>query len=172
MEDGGHYYLSEDLEQTKVINVAAANTITLDLKGKTIHNASGRAFLVYGNLNLVDSGKTGKVISGSEGSNGGVISVQADANATLYGGAYVGAAASAKGSVAYVLGNMTVHAGVTLDGSKAQNTAKTCGTVYVNGGHYAMDGGVILESDVPEVIFTQPKQPRTREFLARILQQD
>ena len=35
-----------------------------------------------------------------------------------------------------------------------------------------MDGGVILESDVPEVIFTQPKQPRTREFLARILQQD
>ena len=35
-----------------------------------------------------------------------------------------------------------------------------------------MDGGVILESDVPEVIFTRPKQPRTREFLARILQQD
>ena len=144
MEDGGHYYLSDDLDLTKVINVAADTTVTLDLKGKTIHNASGRAFLVYGNLNLVDSGKTGKVISGSEDSNGGVISVQADANVTLYGGAYVGAAASAKGSVAYVLGNMTVHAGVTLDGSKAQNTAKTCGTVYVNGGHYAMDGGVIL----------------------------
>ena len=35
-----------------------------------------------------------------------------------------------------------------------------------------MDGGVIVESDVPEAIFTQPKQPRTREFLARILQQD
>ncbi len=33
-----------------------------------------------------------------------------------------------------------------------------------------MDGGVIVESDVPEAIFTQPKQPRTREFLARILQ--
>ena len=35
-----------------------------------------------------------------------------------------------------------------------------------------MDGGVIVESDVPEVIFTQPRQPRTREFLARILQQE
>ena len=33
-----------------------------------------------------------------------------------------------------------------------------------------MDGGVIVESDVPEVVFTQPKHPRTREFLARILE--
>ena len=32
-----------------------------------------------------------------------------------------------------------------------------------------MDGGVIVESDTPEVIFTRPAQPRTREFLARIL---
>ena len=32
-----------------------------------------------------------------------------------------------------------------------------------------MDGGGILESDVPEAIFTQPKHPRTREFLTRIL---
>ena len=32
-----------------------------------------------------------------------------------------------------------------------------------------MDGGVIVESDVPEVVFTQPRHPRTREFLARIL---
>ena len=35
-----------------------------------------------------------------------------------------------------------------------------------------MDGGVIVESDVPEAIFTQPKHPRTREFLARILQEE
>ena len=34
-----------------------------------------------------------------------------------------------------------------------------------------MDGGVIVESDVPEVVFTRPKHPRTREFLARILDQ-
>ena len=33
-----------------------------------------------------------------------------------------------------------------------------------------MDGGVIVESDVPEAIFTRPTQPRTKEFLARILQ--
>lgn len=32
-----------------------------------------------------------------------------------------------------------------------------------------MDGGVIVESDVPEVVFTNPKHPRTREFLSRIL---
>ena len=33
-----------------------------------------------------------------------------------------------------------------------------------------MDGGVIVESGAPEVIFTQPEHPRTREFLARILE--
>ena len=33
-----------------------------------------------------------------------------------------------------------------------------------------MDGGVIVESDTPEVVFTHPKHPRTREFLARILE--
>jgi len=32
-----------------------------------------------------------------------------------------------------------------------------------------MDGGVIVESDVPEVVFTRPSHPRTREFLSRIL---
>ena len=33
-----------------------------------------------------------------------------------------------------------------------------------------MDGGVIVESDTPEIVFTHPKHPRTREFLARILE--
>ena len=33
-----------------------------------------------------------------------------------------------------------------------------------------MDHGIILEEDVPEVIFNQPKQERTRAFLNRILQ--
>ena len=32
-----------------------------------------------------------------------------------------------------------------------------------------MDGGVIVESDTPEVVFTNPSQPRTRAFLSRIL---
>ena len=32
-----------------------------------------------------------------------------------------------------------------------------------------MDEGVIVESDVPEAIFTQPRHPRTREFLSRVL---
>jgi len=32
-----------------------------------------------------------------------------------------------------------------------------------------MDGGVILESGPPEVIFTEPREPRTREFLQAVL---
>ncbi|GHU71954.1 peptide ABC transporter ATP-binding protein [Clostridia bacterium] len=32
-----------------------------------------------------------------------------------------------------------------------------------------MDGGLIVEEDTPERIFTQPAQARTREFLARVL---
>ncbi|MBE5742594.1 MAG: amino acid ABC transporter ATP-binding protein [Clostridiales bacterium] len=32
-----------------------------------------------------------------------------------------------------------------------------------------MDDGVIAEDDTPEVIFTNPKNPRTKEFLSRVL---
>ncbi|MBO4323673.1 MAG: amino acid ABC transporter ATP-binding protein [Clostridia bacterium] len=35
-----------------------------------------------------------------------------------------------------------------------------------------MDNGVIAEDDKPEVIFNSPKNPRTREFLKRILNED
>jgi polar amino acid transport system ATP-binding protein len=33
-----------------------------------------------------------------------------------------------------------------------------------------LDGGVILEEGPPEEIFTKPREPRTREFLARVLE--
>ena len=33
-----------------------------------------------------------------------------------------------------------------------------------------LDGGVILEEGPPEEIFTSPREPRTREFLARVLE--
>jgi polar amino acid transport system ATP-binding protein len=33
-----------------------------------------------------------------------------------------------------------------------------------------MDGGYVVEDDVPEEIFTNPKNERTREFLSRVLQ--
>ncbi len=32
-----------------------------------------------------------------------------------------------------------------------------------------MDGGVVVEEDKPEAIFSNPKHPRTREFLAKVL---
>jgi putative lysine transport system ATP-binding protein len=32
-----------------------------------------------------------------------------------------------------------------------------------------MDAGIIVEDDLPKVIFTEPKNPRTREFLSRII---
>lgn len=35
-----------------------------------------------------------------------------------------------------------------------------------------MDGGVIAEDDKPEVIFNEPKNPRTKEFLYRVLNKD
>jgi ABC-type polar amino acid transport system ATPase subunit len=34
-----------------------------------------------------------------------------------------------------------------------------------------MDKGLIVEDDSPKVIFTSPKQQRTREFLSRILRE-
>ncbi len=35
-----------------------------------------------------------------------------------------------------------------------------------------MDGGVVAEDDVPEVIFNSPTNPRTKEFLFRVLNKD
>ena len=35
-----------------------------------------------------------------------------------------------------------------------------------------MDGGCIAEDDAPEVIFGEPKNPRTKEFLFRVLNKD
>ncbi len=35
-----------------------------------------------------------------------------------------------------------------------------------------MDGGFIAEDDAPEVIFGEPKNPRTKEFLFRVLNKD
>lgn len=35
-----------------------------------------------------------------------------------------------------------------------------------------MDGGVVAEDDTPEVIFNSPKNPRTQEFLYRVLNKD
>ena len=34
-----------------------------------------------------------------------------------------------------------------------------------------MDGGVILEQGTPQEVFGAPKQPRTREFLSRYLEE-
>lgn len=145
-ENGKHYYLTEDLELTAAISIAANTSVTLDLRGKQIvTNASNtllRAFMVRGNLNIVDSGITGKVISGATGANGGVFSVQDTGNLELFGGKYVARVAPSKGSVAYVLGNMIVHDGVILDGSNAQNEDALCSTVYVKG-NFSLDGGAI-----------------------------
>lgn len=35
-----------------------------------------------------------------------------------------------------------------------------------------MDGGVVAEDDTPEVIFNSPRNPRTKEFLYRVLNKD
>ena len=35
-----------------------------------------------------------------------------------------------------------------------------------------MDGGVVAEDDTPEVIFNSPNNPRTQEFLYRVLNKD
>jgi polar amino acid transport system ATP-binding protein len=35
-----------------------------------------------------------------------------------------------------------------------------------------LDNGRILEEGPPEQIFTEPREPRTREFLARVLERD
>lgn len=140
MEDGKHYYLTGDYHSN--ITVAADTEVTLDLCGHNIQVNSGRAFMVRGTLNMVDSGKTGTATGGTTSTNGGVFSVQATGTLNLFGGTYVAAAAPSKGSVIYAIGDVNVYGGV-LDGSTANDNTKACGTIYLNGGNVVISNGEI-----------------------------
>ena len=141
--DGTHYYLEKDLELTAQINIPKDISVTLDLCGREITSAATRAFIVYGNLDIVDSKGGSKVTTGTAATNGGVFSVQATGNLELFGGTYTAQAAPTYGSVAYVIGKMTIHDAVTLDGTNAQDMDKVGSTVYTKGSFH-MDGGEII----------------------------
>lgn len=149
-QTSGHFYMTGSLpSKTGAFNIPAGKDLVIDLRGNTINVTNTRAFLVYGNLTVMDT-VGGGVVSGNQVGNGGVISVQNGAKVQLLGGTYRSLATkgSALGSVAYVVGGgkLTIGGTAVLDGSN-QTTGTTAtaeyGTVYSKG-TVVMTGGEII----------------------------
>ena len=154
----GHYYVEEDLELETNANIAAGNTLCLDLNGKTVTAASGkRAFVKYGALNIQDSSaeKTGLVTSANDDvrvdGDGGLI-YASGGTLNIYGGTFSNGRGESGGTIytasttalitgdtKILNGDASVHGGnVYVTGSSKMTID---GNVLVDGGHAKSQGG-------------------------------
>jgi len=149
-QTSGHFYMTGSLpNKSGVFNVPAGKELVIDLRGNTINVTNSRAFLVYGDVTILDTVGGGVVSGNIPTGNGGVLSVQANAKLTLLGGTFrsVAAKGSAKGSVAYVVGGgqLIVDGTAVLDGSNQTvgNTATAEYSTVYSSGDVLIKGGEI-----------------------------
>ena len=143
-ETTGHYCLNSEITGAGTVTIPAGEKLCLDLNGNT-YTATTRAFKVYGELNIKDSGTNG-TLQGTAVANqeGGTIYVYAGGAVNQYGGAltcdHSNNVKAKNGGVVYVLanGNYNLYNG-TISGGKASTGG---GNVY-DCGRFTMYGGTI-----------------------------
>ena len=154
----GHYYLVNDVKDNKQVSIGSSTAtcdIVIDLNGKTLES-NYRAFLVYGNLSIVDSVGGGKVLGkgAQDGDQGAVIRIASAGHVSLYGGTYSvaeGAHTAYRGGVIYVNGAATgldVYNDVVIENGVAtyQEGGKTPqggGNIFINAGTVNLYGGTV-----------------------------
>ena len=154
----GHYYLVEDSITTAQTTVGSDETdyeIVIDLNGKVLTRATGRAILVYkgDKLTVMDTVGGGEIRStGTVGSNGGVALINGDAEFTLMSGTLrhiPGETAPAYGGVIAITGSGSVfnmEGGKLADGRPILNdsVSRTIGgNIYCYQATVNLSGGVI-----------------------------
>lgn len=149
IEDGMHYYLAEDTYQPITGNIAAGQTVCLDLNGKTLTGGPNilRNFNIKGNFSLMDSGNTGKVISTkTDPATAPVFAVNPGASFKLYGGTLSSVNSSNRAGLGLVQeGTMYMYGGV-LENGKTTSTATNQGggnLEVISNGTFYMYGGTI-----------------------------
>lgn len=140
LEDGGHYILVDDVVQTKMIGMAAQTTACLNLNGHNITIAEhiGRAFNLYGTLNLMGDGTI--TSTKTDTSMAPVFYVQTGGMFRMYGGTLTAAASSKRAGIGMIQGTMEMYDG-TITGGVA--TEKNGGNIELLGGTFIMYGGTV-----------------------------
>ena len=143
-ETTGHYCLNSEITGAGTVTIPAGEKLCLDLNGNT-YTATTRAFKVYGELNIKDSGTNGTLQSTAVANQeGGTIYVYAGGAVNQYGGTltcdHSNNVKAKNGGVVYVLanGNYNLYNG-TISGGQATTGG---GNVY-DCGRFTMYGGTI-----------------------------
>lgn len=143
LPDEGNWYLTEDIEVTERVIIAAGSELNLCLNGHNLTVPDGTAakfFVVNGTLSIYDDTETPGAISGGKANYGGAISVQRGAVFNLYGGVISGNFASGgannQGGAIYVQGGSETALGGVVNmygGELRGNSAATIGGAIATG---------------------------------------
>ena len=145
----GHYYLTGDITRETQITIPGDNNVVLDLKGFDITATASRAFLVVGNLTIMDTVGDGVIsATGVTGGHGGVAMV--DGNLTLLGGTLKMIESDAVicngGVLIFSAGTTFDMRGGVIEGGKAQKgdlSDGMGGNIYATNATLKISGGVI-----------------------------
>ena len=154
LKDGGHYYLSKDINSTAIdgaitVNTTAGKAACLHLNGHNITSTvdctvTYYSTTTYGALNIMGNGTvSGAGVSASEKWRAATLNVREGGELNLYGGTYTKGASNAP--VVWVwAGNVNMYDGAKLVGTD-QNLSTYSSTVYLQneGANFYMHGGEI-----------------------------
>ena len=153
LQDGGHYYLSGDINSTAIdgaitVNTTTGNAACLHLNGHSITSTADCAINSYGTavgaLNIMGNGTvSGAGVSASEKWRAATLNVTNGAEVNLYGGTFTKGASNAP--VVWVwAGSVNLYDGAKLVGTD-QNLSTYSSTVYLQneGANFYMHGGEI-----------------------------
>ena len=132
----GHWYLTESVNQTACKNILKDSTVCLDLCGFEINGADtlDRMLNIYGTMNIMDSGETGKIIANfanETGRTGSVFYVQSSkengyGTLNLYSGTLTATGLTKQGGVGGVSNVFHMYGGALIGGTAAKG-----GNLYV-----------------------------------------
>lgn len=174
--DAGHWYLAQNVTVSSTATVAGDTTVCLDLCG---FEASGkdtldRIFNLYGTLNLMDSGGTGKVItnySNEAGRTGSVFYTQNSKTSgygvlNMYGGTLTSNGNTKQGGIGGVASQFNMYGGTITGG-----TAIKGGNLYIENTTTAkvtISGGTITGGTADLGADIYARQPVTVSGAAQI----
>lgn len=160
IEDGGHYYLKSDLTQTAQLRINKDCTGCLDLNGQTLTVApsAGRAFNLYGTLNLMGEGM---VVSVNDSVNMATVAyIQNGGTFNMYGGTLTAQYAAPRAGIVMVQGIFNMYGGTIKNGQATGNggnleiLASGVFTMYdgtISGGN-AANGGSIYSNGTIQIL--------------------
>ena len=159
--DGGHYYLTDDIQPTSAIAINDGKTVIIDLNGQTIEANGGRAFYVNGGTNptlvIQDSVGTGEITGGVATGRGGNIYASSGSlylyGGKIYGGQAKGEANKDGNDVAVYDGEFVIDGNVQIGQTYSLgNAVFTFNTTSLQLKKGTVVGGISMRGDTNETI--------------------